>query len=191
MNKRKVAQIIIPVLIFVMILGLWFFKNKTEPQASTDIVVGISEEQNISDLPKHLQSADFSLAATEAVDFEAMAEYGIPLIVDYGADSCVPCKEMAPVLEKLNKEMYGKAFIKFVDVWQYADAASNVPVQVIPTQVFFNADGTPFVPSEELASQVPFTMYSYQDSNEHAFTVHQGGLTEEQMRLILIEMGVE
>lgn len=191
MNKRKVAQIIIPVLIFVMILGLWFFKNKTETQASTDIVVGISEEQKISDLPKHLQSADFSLAATEAVDFEAMAEYGIPLIVDYGADSCVPCKEMAPVLEKLNKEMYGKAFIKFVDVWQYADAASNVPVQVIPTQVFFNADGTPFVPSEELASQVPFTMYSYQDSNEHAFTVHQGGLTEEQMRLILIEMGVE
>ena len=191
MNKRKVAQIIIPVLIFVMILGLWFFKNKTEPQASADIVVGISEEQKISDLPKHLQSADFSLAATEAVDFEAMAEYGIPLIVDYGADSCVPCKEMAPVLEKLNKEMYGKAFIKFVDVWQYADAASNVPVQVIPTQVFFNADGTPFVPSEELASQVPFTMYSYQDSNEHAFTVHQGGLTEEQMRLILIEMGVE
>ena len=58
---------------------------------------------------------------------------------------------MAPVLETLNEEMYGKAFIQFADVWQYADVASNVPVQVIPTQVLINADGTPFVPSEDLA----------------------------------------
>ena len=51
----------------------------------------------------------------------------------------------------LQKSMYGKAFIKFADVWQYADTVSNVPVQVIPTQVLVNADGTPFVPSEDLA----------------------------------------
>ena len=125
------------------------------------------------------------------MDVEALAEYGIPAIIDYGADSCVPCKEMAPVLETLNEEMYGKAFIKFADVWQYADAASNVPVQVIPTQVLVNADGTPFVPSEELASQIQFTMYGHRDTGEHVFTVHQGGLTEEQMRLILAEMGVK
>lgn len=98
---------------------------------------------------------------------------------------------MAPVLKTLNEEMQGKAFIKFVDVWQYPDAAANAPVQVIPTQVMFNADGTPFVPSDELAAQVQFTMYSHRDTDEHIFTVHQGGLTEEQMRLILAEMGVE
>lgn len=36
-----------------------------------------------------------------------------------------------------------------------------------------------------------FKLYSDQESGEHIFTVHEGGLTEEQMRLILAEMGVE
>ncbi|OLN32939.1 Thioredoxin [Desulfosporosinus metallidurans] len=39
-------------------------------------------------------------------------------MIDFGADSCVPCKEMAPVLKKLNTEMQGKAIVKFVDVWK-------------------------------------------------------------------------
>lgn len=113
------------------------------------------------------------------------------MIVDYGADSCIPCKEMAPVLEKANEAYRGKAFIKFINVWDYPDAANNVPIQVIPTQVLVNADGTPFVPSEGLASQIEFLMYSHRETGEHVFTVHQGGLTEEQMRMILKEMGVE
>lgn len=98
---------------------------------------------------------------------------------------------MAPVLKTLNAEMQGKAFIKFVDVWQYYEAAANVPVQVIPTQIFVNADGTPFIPSEKLASQIEFMMYSDKETGSHIFTTHQGGLSEDQMRLILAEMGVE
>ena len=94
-------------------------------------------------------------------------------------------------LEKANKEFQGKAFIKFVNVWDYPDAANNVPVQVIPTQILFNADGTPFVPSDELSKKIQFDMYSHKNTGEHIFTVHQGGLTEEQMWAILKEMGVE
>lgn len=129
--------------------------------------------------------------ATEAIDFEALSEYGLPIIVDYGSDSCIPCQQMAPVLETMNEEMTGRAFIKFVDVWEYTDAANNVPIQVIPTQVLVNADGTPFVPSGELAQKIEFILYSSRETGEHVFTVHQGGLTEEHMRLILTEMGVE
>ena len=62
--------------------------------------------------------ADFSLAVTEAVDFQEMSSYGLPMIIDYGSDSCIPCKQMALVLETMNKEMENKAFIKFVDVWK-------------------------------------------------------------------------
>lgn len=190
--KRKILQVFIPVLIVAVIGGMWFLKNQEKEPVETGEESDISvEEEKTVDLPEQLKDADFSLAITEAIDFETLAEYGIPAIIDYGADSCVPCKQMAPVLEKLNKEMYGKAFIKFADVWQYADAASNVPVQVIPTQVLVNGDGTPFVPSDELAAQIQFDMYSHKDTGEHIFTVHQGGLTEEQMRMILKEMGVE
>jgi len=76
-------------------------------------------------------------------------------------------------------------------VWKNTTAANNFPVSVIPTQVFFNADGTPFVPSDELAQEIEFTLYSSKDTNEHIYTVHQGGVTEGQMRKIFAEMGVE
>lgn len=84
--------------------------------------------------------------------------------------------------------MQGKAIIKFVDVWKNGDAVKDFPIQVIPTQVFINADGKPYLPSDDI--EIKFDMYSKKDTGEHAFTVHRGGLTEEQMRAILVDMGV-
>ncbi len=191
MEKKKslLLKILIPVAIIATIAVMWIIKNNTENK--TALTETLQTTQNFNEVPEQLKDADFSLNADEEIDFSALAEYGLPVIADYGADSCIPCKEMAPVLKTMNREMYGKAFIKFVDVWKYGEAAANVPVQIIPTQVFFNADGSPFVPSNELAAEIEFIMYSDRESNEHAFTVHQGGLTEEQMRKILKEMGVE
>lgn len=186
MKTKLWVKILIPVLIVAAIGGMWIIKTvaskDNEPPAAL---------QNSDELAENLKDADFSLRMTEAVDFEALSAYGLPIIVDYGADSCIPCKQMAPVLEKANEEFQGKAFVKFINVWDYPDAANNVPVQVIPTQVLFNADGTPFIPSDQLAKEIPFDMYSHRDTGEHIFTVHQGGLTEEQMWKILKEMGVE
>lgn len=132
--------------------------------------------------------ADFSLEITEKVDFDEISGYGIPVIIDYGSDSCIPCKQMAPALKALNEAMQGKAFVKFADVWKYSDAARNVPIQVIPSQIFINADGSNFEPSDELAAEIVFDTKS---QGGRTFTVHQGGLTEEQLRRILSEMGVE
>ena len=186
-KKRRSVQIIVPVLIVAVICGMWLVKQQKEHAALPDKTLPQTDlEESVG-----LADADFGLRETQAIDFDQFASYGLPLIVDYGADTCIPCKEMAPVLEKANEEFQGKAFIKFINVWDYPDAANNVPVQVIPTQVLFNADGTPFVPSEELASQIEFLMYSHRETGEHVFTVHQGGLTEEQMWAILKEMGVE
>ena len=187
-KKSLLIKILVPVLIVAVLGGMWLIKNRQDISEDSETT---QASQSDTDFPEELQDADFGLRETEAIDFEKMASYGIPMIVDYGADTCIPCKEMAPVLEKANEEFRGKAFVKFINVWEYPDAANNVPVQVIPTQVLVNADGTPFVPSEELASQIEFLMYSHRETGEHVFTVHQGGLTEEQMRMILKEMGVE
>jgi thioredoxin 1 len=57
--------------------------------------------------------------------------------------------------------------------------------------VIINADGSPYVPSDSMSdSGIEFTMYSSKDTGEHVFTTHQGGLTEEDMRKILTDMGV-
>lgn len=186
MKNKLWIKILVPVLIVAVIGGIWVVKTVSNKETDKP-----NNPQNTIELPENLKDTDFGLRETKAIDFEALSAYGLPIIVDYGADSCIPCKQMAPVLEKANEEFQGKAFVKFINVWDYPDAANNVPVQVIPTQVLFNADGTPFIPSDGLAKEIQFDMYSHRDTGEHIFTVHQGGLTEEQMWKILKEMGVE
>lgn len=141
--------------------------------------------------PVIINGKDYALTVNKAIDYKELTANGQPVIVDYGANSCIPCKAMAPVLEKMNKEMQGKAFVKFVDVWKYSDAVSNVPVRIIPTQILFGADGKPFVPSEELKSKMLFNLIKHPETGEHVYTTHEGGLTEAQMRQILAEMGVQ
>lgn len=169
--QNKLIKIIVPTLIVLVIIGIWVFKNS---QAKFDNSTA--------------NDADFILEAT-SIDLDELKSYNLPIIIDFGADSCIPCKEMAPVLKVLNEEMQGKAIIKFVDVWKYGEAAADFPVQVIPTQVIFDTDGKPYTPSEDLGLEM--TMYSTKDTGEHIFTVHQGGLSEKQMRTILKDMGVE
>ncbi len=166
----KKTKMIVPLLIFIVVLGIWFIKNLQEQAFS-----------------EGTESLKYPLTVT-SVNIDTLQEHNLPMIIDFGADSCIPCKEMAPVLKKLNKEMQDKAIIQFVDVWKNPDSAKNFPIQVIPTQLFYTADATPYVPSNSM--KIPFTLYNDKNTGEHLFTVHQGGLTETQMRSVLHDMGV-
>lgn len=150
-------KILIPLIIIAAIAGMYFWKNAAKtPSANTEPATSAESAAK----------GTYPLKIT-AVDLEAIKAYGVPTVVDFGSDSCIPCKEMAPVLETLNAQWQGKAAVQFIDVWKYADGVEDFPIQVIPTQVFFNADGTPFVPSESLQKQITFTMYSDKDTGEH------------------------
>ena len=73
---------------------------------------------------------------------QAVVEGQLPRLVDLGADKCVPCKMMAPILEELKTEYAGKFAVDFIDVWKNTGAGAQYGIKVIPTQVFFAADGT-------------------------------------------------
>ena len=64
-----------------------------------------------------------------------------PSCVDLGAAKCIPCKMMAPVLEELKKEYAGRMNVEFIDVWVNPDAGKPYGIEVIPTQIFFDAEG--------------------------------------------------
>ena len=65
----------------------------------------------------------------------------LPRLVDLGAHSCIPCKMMAPILEDLRKTYAGRMEVVFIDVWQNADAGKKYGINVIPTQIFYDAAG--------------------------------------------------
>lgn len=178
----KAFKILVPVLIIAVIIGLYFFKNPIGKPAgpTVDPVKGV------------YASAEFDLDATNDFDLEKTLSHGLPVIIDFGADSCEPCKLMAPLLVELNQELRGKAVIKFVDVWKNNKAAGDMPLQAIPTQFFFNADGKPYVPADiDAAAKNGFIMYEIRDTGEHVYTVHQGFIGKDEMLEVLKEMGME
>jgi thioredoxin 1 len=71
----------------------------------------------------------------------APSERRLPRVVDLGADKCIPCKQLAPILEELKKEYAGRVTVEFIDVWKNPDAGTPYKIKLIPTQIFFDADG--------------------------------------------------
>lgn len=65
----------------------------------------------------------------------------LPKLIDLGADKCIPCKMMAPILEELKKEYTGKMNVEFIDVWKNPDAGKPYGIEMIPTQIFFDVTG--------------------------------------------------
>lgn len=65
----------------------------------------------------------------------------LPKLLDLGADKCIPCKKMAPILEKMNKDFAGVLDVQFIDVWKNPEEGKKYGIQQIPTQIFFGADG--------------------------------------------------
>jgi len=65
----------------------------------------------------------------------------LPKLIDLGADKCIPCKMMAPILEELRREYKDKLEVTFIDVWKNQDAGRQYGIRLIPTQIFFDASG--------------------------------------------------
>jgi thioredoxin 1 len=66
---------------------------------------------------------------------------GMVTMVDLGAASCIPCKMMAPILDKLEKRYQGKAAVVFIDLRYEREAVQRFGIRAIPTQIFFDKNG--------------------------------------------------
>jgi thioredoxin 1 len=81
-------------------------------------------------------------------------------MVDLGAKKCIPCKMMAPILERMEKRYAGKAAIIFLDVWQDPKPAHHFGIRTIPTQIFFDKKGKEvyrhmgFMSEEDIVAQL-------------------------------------
>jgi thioredoxin 1 len=98
-------------------------------------------------------------------DFRKALAGGKPMIVDFGSNSCIPCRQLRPVLQKIRKDFTGRLEVLIIDVQNNQKLASEYQVQVIPTVVFFDPGG------KELFR-------------------HQGFMSDEKIKEQLTKMGV-
>lgn len=86
--------------------------------------------------------SEFTKAVTDA-SFEAdVLKSSKPVLVDFWAEWCGPCKMIAPVLEELAKELGDTVTIAKVNVEENPETPTNFGVRGIPTMILFK-DGAP------------------------------------------------
>lgn len=75
---------------------------------------------------------------TDAAFEKTVLQSPLPVIVDFWAPWCGPCRMVAPILDKLAKEYSGKVLIAKVNTDENAEWAGRFGVQGIPTMLFIS-----------------------------------------------------
>ncbi|PSL17945.1 thioredoxin [Shimia abyssi] len=78
-----------------------------------------------------------TVAVTDATFDEEVKNSDVPVVVDFWAEWCGPCKQIGPALEELSAEMDGKIKIAKVDVDSNPNAAASMGVRGIPALFIF------------------------------------------------------
>jgi thioredoxin 1 len=93
---------------------------------------------------EHLQALTAKTADIPTNTEEELAtalKSGKPVLVDFGANTCMPCRQLRPILDEIKKEQAGKLEVLVLDVYKHQTLAGEYRIQVIPTLVFFDSSG--------------------------------------------------
>ena len=100
------------------------------------------------------------LTKLESDNFETEAlQSELPVLVDFSATWCGPCRALAPVVEELATEYSGRARIFSVDVDEAGDLATQYGVMSVPSLLFFKGGelvdrAVGALPKDELRSRL-------------------------------------
>ena len=78
-----------------------------------------------------------TVAATDATFDSIVKKSDLPVVVDFWAEWCGPCKQIGPALEELSNEMEGKIKVVKVDVDSNPSTAAELGVRGIPALFLF------------------------------------------------------
>ena len=125
--------------------GKWQYKRvDTENHKVTTKLSQFSRFAVLAPLPITL--SQFTSTPTFKVDLASKSlakalSSGKPTLAEFGWRTCIPCKEMKPILEELAVKYEGKLNVVIVEVYEQEELTSQYGIRSIPTQILFDSGG--------------------------------------------------
>jgi len=117
MRQEAYKSLVLAVVIAVVVVGVvWKLASRQSSQAATS-------------------------APSRADTAQAAPDRALPALIELGGRMCIPCKEMRPILHEVEQEYAGRLRVQIIYVEEDADAATKYRIELIPTQVFLDAQG--------------------------------------------------
>lgn len=107
-----------------------------------EYVVSLRTQAKVEINEKHIQTITAPSPQTDtAEELKKALQSGKPVLVDFGANSCMPCRQIRPILKEIKQEYTDKAHVLIIDVYKFKELAGEHRVQLIPTLIFFDKTG--------------------------------------------------
>lgn len=87
------------------------------------------------------EASQVTAVADDAGADDSDAAEGLPRFVEVGAESCVPCKMMQPILDQLREEYEDDLEVVMADVHKDPELGRKYNVRSIPTQIIYDTEG--------------------------------------------------
>ena len=143
-------------------------EEQRKGEEAEKLVAGLRKDAKIEIDGKALQKLAVVPAGMETqteADFRKALAGGKPMVVDFGSNSCIPCRQLRPVLQKVRKDHEGKLEVLIIEIQKNQQLAAEYQIQVMPTVVFIDKAG------KEVSR-------------------HQGFMSEEKIKEQFAKMGV-
>lgn len=126
-----IKKIIPVVLLVIAVVAVVEMKNKKKH----DVSEGCADGLCVVPFPQDKMMPEGAVTKT------SVKAQALPRLLDLGAGKCVPCKAMAPILDEMKETFSGQLHVEFIDVWENEGVGETYGIRMIPTQIFYDAEG--------------------------------------------------
>ncbi len=95
-----------------------------------------------ADAPPAAPPGPNPITALSPAELTAALQGGKPVVMEFGGETCIPCRQMQPVLQEIRTDLDKKGRVHNFWIQTHPEVARQFKVMAMPTQIVFDSKGT-------------------------------------------------